>query len=54
MKRLCVGDGFCLFVCIPFSMKEVNLKNSELQMCYSFIKLLQCFIFFEAPRFLLA
>lgn len=38
--------GFCLFVCVYFGEGgEGYFKNSEFQMCCSFMKLLLCFIF---------
>lgn len=53
-KTLCARWAFvCLFVCVYFGVREVEgyFKNSEIQMCCSFIKLLLCFMFFEAPGF---
>lgn len=53
MKRLCVGDG-PLFVCLylfQYEGGEGDFKNSEFQTCYSPMKLLLCYNFFESPGF---
>jgi len=44
--------GFCLFICVYFGVREVKaVLKILLQMCCSFMKLLLCFIFFEALGF---
>lgn len=52
-----VCGRWLVFICLysfQYEGGKDDFKNSEFQMCYSFIKLLQCFIFFEALRFLLS